>query len=56
MEVASGTEIFLKSPIATDTEENTCLSICQAGKKKYPKNRLRRLHVKYGIHAESEVN
>ena len=47
---------FKIPPLATDTEENTCLSIHQAGKKKYPRTWLRRLQIKHSIHAEKEVN
>ena len=57
VEVASLVLKYLKNPpLARDTEENTCLSIYQAGKKEYNKNWLRRLHIKHIIHTASEVN
>ena len=47
---------FKNPPLATESEENTCLSIYQNSKRKLSKNWLRRPQIKHTIHAESEVN
>ena len=50
VEVASLVLKYLKNPpLARDTEEHTCLSIYQAGKKEYNKNWLRRLQIEHII-------